>query len=176
MASVFGHSIVGYTISKVINNNTSKWLLIAAVFSTILPDFDVIGFRLGIPYASPLGHRGFTHSLLFAILWSVFLMFTIGRTHKIIWLSVIFLSTMSHGLLDAITTGGEGVGFFIPFENSRYFFNVKVIRVSPLSIKNFFTQWGLLVIYSEIKYVFFPCMIMIIVRFLFNLVSLPSKI
>ncbi len=169
MASVFGHAIVGYTISKVIDSKNLKWLMLAAIFSTILPDFDVIGYRIGIPYESPLGHRGFSHSIVFAVLWSFILMFTIGRKHKLIWFLVIFLSVVSHGLLDAITTGGEGVGFFIPFENSRYFLSTRVIRVSPLSIKSFFTDWGLRVIYSEIKYVFFPCLIVISIRFLFNL-------
>lgn len=170
MASVFGHAIVGYTISKVIDNKNLKWLLLAAIFSTILPDFDVIGYRIGIPYESPLGHRGFTHSFSFAVLWALILMFTIGKKHKFIWFLVIFLSVVSHGLLDAITTGGEGVGFFIPFENSRYFFDTRVIFVSPLSIKSFFTNWGLQVIFSEIKYILFPCLIVISVRFLFNLV------
>ena len=34
----------------------------------MVPDLDVIAFTLGIPYAHPLGHRGFLHSLLFALL------------------------------------------------------------------------------------------------------------
>lgn len=168
MASVFGHGIVGYTLSKVIDHKNLKWLMLAAVFSTILSDFDVIGYRIGIPYASPFGHRGFTHSIVFAVLWGLLLMFTIGRKHKLTWFLVIFISTVSHGLLDAITTGGEGIGFFIPFENSRYFFPVRVILVSPLSIKSFFTDWGLQVIFSEIKYVVFPCVIVLFVRFLIN--------
>ena len=32
----------------------------------MLPDADVIGFRLGVPYGGMLGHRGLTHSLIFA--------------------------------------------------------------------------------------------------------------
>ncbi|MEW4925350.1 metal-dependent hydrolase [Algibacter sp. 2305UL17-15] len=169
MASIFGHSIVGYTLYKVIDNKNLKWLILAAIFSTILPDFDVIGFRMDVPYESPLGHRGFSHSILFALLWSLLLMFTIGRKHKVIWFLVIFLSTLSHGLLDALTTGGEGVGFFIPFENSRYFFPWRVIKVSPLSIGSFFTEWGMQVIWSEIKYIFLPCFMVLTVRFLVNL-------
>jgi len=121
MASVFGHGIVGFTLAKLIDNKNLRWLMLAAIFSTILPDVDVVGFRLGIPYESPLGHRGVTHSILFAVFWSLLLMCTLGKKHKLMWFLVIFLSTLSHALLDAITTGGEGVGFFIPFENSRYF-------------------------------------------------------
>tara|TARA_R110001592_G_scaffold140302_6_gene361233 strand:- start:1054 stop:1314 length:261 start_codon:yes stop_codon:yes gene_type:complete len=82
MASIFGHSVVGYTVSKIIDNKNTKWLLLAAVFSTILPDFDVIGFKLGIPYSHPLGHRGFTHSILFAVIWALLLMVTIGKEKR----------------------------------------------------------------------------------------------
>ena len=31
-----------------------------------LPDFDVVAFKLGIAYHDAFGHRGFSHSLLFA--------------------------------------------------------------------------------------------------------------
>ena len=75
MASVFGHSIVGLTIAKIIDNRNNKWLLIAAIISTILPDIDVIAFNFGISYSHPLGHRGFTHSILFAFLWALYLLF-----------------------------------------------------------------------------------------------------
>lgn len=68
MASIFGHSIVGFTLAKVIDKQNLKWLILAAVVSTILPDFDVVSFKLGIAYKHPLGHRGFTHSILFAFL------------------------------------------------------------------------------------------------------------
>ncbi len=166
MASIFGHSVVGYTLTKVIDANNTKWLLFAAVFSAILPDFDVISFRLGIPYLHPLGHRGFTHSILFAFLWAFVLMVTLGRHRKLIWFFVIFLTTLSHGILDAMTSGGKGVGFFIPFDNERFFFPFRGIKVSPIGIDKFFSEWGAKVIFSEIKYVVLPCFIILCVRFL----------
>ena len=153
MASIFGHGVVGFTITKLIGNKQTKWLLLAAIFSAILPDFDVITFKLGIAYQHPLGHRGFTHSIFFAILWALVLMLTIGRNNKLIWFLVIFLSTISHGIFDAMTSGGEGVGFFIPFNNDRFFFSFREILVSPLGIKKFFSGWGLRVVLSEIKFI-----------------------
>ena len=36
------------------------------VVCSILPDVDVVGFRLGIRYGDFWGNRGFIHSLLFA--------------------------------------------------------------------------------------------------------------
>ena len=46
MASVFGHGVVGFTVTKVIDSKNLKWLLVAAIFSAILPDFDVIAFNV----------------------------------------------------------------------------------------------------------------------------------
>jgi len=163
MASIFGHAVVGYTLSKVIDNKNLKWLLLTAILSTILPDVDVAAFKLGIAYHHPFGHRGFTHSILFAIVWALILMLTIGRKHKLIWFMVIFLTTLSHGILDAMTSGGEGVGFLIPFNNERFFFLFRKILVSPLGIKNFFSSWGIKVILSEFKYIVLPCLVILLI-------------
>ena len=141
MASVFGHGIFAYTVSRVIDKKKITLLVLLAILSSILPDFDVIAFKLDIPYSHPLGHRGFTHSILFAILWAAFISFLVGKKEKIIYFLVLFFSAVSHGLLDAITTGGRGVGFFIPFDNSRYFFPIRVIQVSPLGVEEFFSEW-----------------------------------
>lgn len=162
MASIFGHSIVGFTLSKLFNSQQNRLLLIIAIASTILPDLDVIAFNFGIPYSHPMGHRGFTHSILFAVIWALGLMWFFGKKDKVIWFTVIFLSTISHGVLDAITSGGKGIGFFIPFNNDRFFFPFREIVVSPIGVSEFFSDWGLQVIYSEFKYVFIPCIIILL--------------
>ncbi|MCL4123823.1 UNVERIFIED_CONTAM: hypothetical protein GTU68_064753 [Idotea baltica] len=110
----------------------------------------------------PLGHRGFTHSILFAVLWSTILALFLGRNRRFTYFIVLFLSTLSHGVLDAMTTGGRGVGFFIPFENSRHFLPWRIIQVSPLGIQEFFSEWGLRVILSELKYIAMPCLIILV--------------
>ncbi|MFP5240615.1 MAG: metal-dependent hydrolase [Acidobacteriota bacterium] len=78
--------------------------------ASILPDLDVIAFRLGVAYASELGNRGFSHSLLFAVCWAL-----AGACFcKLMRISFrrafLFLlaCTASHGLLDAFTTAGSG--------------------------------------------------------------------
>lgn len=166
MASIFGHSVVGFTLTKIIDSKNTKWLMLAAIISTILPDFDVISFRFGIPYSHPLGHRGFTHSILFAIIWAIILMIALGRKNKLIWFLVIFLSTVSHGILDAMTSGGRGVGFFIPFNNERFFFPFREIKVSPIGIEKFFSNWGAQVILSEIKYIALPCILILLILYI----------
>lgn len=162
MASIFGHGFVAYTTAKLIDTKVSKSLVWLAIGAAILPDLDVLAFKFGIPYLHPLGHRGFTHSILFAVLWSVLLAFIFGKTRKQVFFVVLFLSTISHGLLDALTTGGKGVGFFIPFENSRYFFPWRIIKVSPIGVKEFFSEWGIRVIISELIYIAIPCCIILI--------------
>lgn len=166
MASIIGHGVVGYTILKVASKSSLKVLILLAIVSSILPDIDVLAFHSGIPYDAPLGHRGFTHSILFAMIWAVVLMLIFGRAHKKLFFLVIFLSTVSHGILDAMTTGGRGVGFFIPFENERYFLPFKVIKVSPLNISDFFSEWVWQVILSEFKFVVIPCVIVLVILYL----------
>lgn len=168
MASIFGHGLVAFTTAKVIDSKTSKLLLFLAIGSSILPDLDVLAFKFGIDYLHPLGHRGFTHSILFALIWSGVLSFFFGKTRKLIFMIVLFLSTISHGILDAMTTGGEGVGFFIPFENSRHFFPWRVIQVSPIGIEKFFSEWGVRVILSELQYIAIPCGIVLLALYVFK--------
>ncbi len=162
MASLFGHGLVGYTIAKVASSKTSKLLLFLAMGSAILPDMDVLAFNFGIPYLHPLGHRGFTHSIVFAMLWGGLLALLFGKQRKIIFFLVLSLSTISHGVLDALTTGGEGVGFLIPFSYERFFLPFKVIRVSPIGVSKFFSEWGLQVIFSELKYIAIPCLLVLL--------------
>jgi len=161
MASLFGHGLVGFTLVKIAKGKTNKLLLFLAIGSALVPDLDVITFGK-IPYSHPFGHRGFTHSIVFALLWATVLSFIFTKTKKKLFFIVIFLSTISHGVLDAITTGGRGVGFFIPFNNERFFFSWKVIKVSPIGISEFFSSWGMQVILNELKYIGIPCLIVLL--------------
>jgi len=94
----------------------------------MVPDVDVIGFRFGVHYGDFWGHRGFTHSLLFAfVLTSIVAIAAVFRQDVPVvsrWpLTVyLFIASASHGVLDAMTDGGLGVAFFSPFDNRRYFF------------------------------------------------------
>lgn len=142
MASIFGHGLVAYTTTRLLDSKSNRLLLFLAIVSSIIPDLDVIAFSIGIPYEHPLGHRGFSHSILFALLWSVLLTLLLRQSRKWIVFLVLFLSTISHGVLDALTTGGRGVGFLIPYDNERYFFPMRVIKVSPIGIEEFFFRMG----------------------------------
>ncbi len=170
MASAFGHAAVAMGMGAGLYQRKDKYKLwFWGIFSSIMPDFDVIAFRFGIAYESMLGHRGFTHSILFAIIWSVLLASVFFRKNiksfRTAWF-YLFLCTVSHGLLDAMTTGGMGVGFLIPFDESRYFFPWRKIRVSPMSISRFFSSWGIRVLKSEFIYLFIPSILLGTILFL----------
>lgn len=172
MASVFGHGVMAITIAKLAHHKNIKWLVILAIASAILPDLDVLAFKFGISYEHPFGHRGFTHSILFAVLWAVIVMLLFGKKQKLLWFVVIFLSTSSHGILDAMTNGGRGVGFFIPFNNERFFFPWRKIVVSPIEIIDFFSDWGISVIFSEIKFIIMPCAVVLLISWIIRKLKL----
>lgn len=165
MASAFGHALVGYTFSKVLDKNQSRVLIILAIISSIIPDADVVSFKLGIPYEHWLGHRGLTHSILFSVTWAILLTVVFGKSRKMIFFIVLFLATISHSLLDAMTTGGEGVGFLIPFNDSRYFLPFSPIKVSPIGIERFFSKWGWKVICSEFIWIGIPCLVVLVMNY-----------
>jgi inner membrane protein len=130
------------------------------VLCSILPDADVLGFRLGINYEDLLGHRGLSHSLPFAIILSLVVTFLAfpqlpPRWTRLLLFSYFFVVTASHGVLDAMTDGGLGVAFFAPFDDTRYFFPFRPIKVSPIGL-SFFSARGLDVIWSELWWVCIP--------------------
>ena len=170
MPSIFTHSLV--PISLKYSDSLDKFhmkLLWMAIFSSILPDLDSIGFFLCVPYASQWGHRGFTHSVSFAFVWAMMMTFILrkwnGSGFKIFL--ILFLSTLSHSVLDAFTNGGLGVAFLWPYSEQRYFFPVRPIKVSPMGL-GFFSGRGMVVLGSELFYVGIPCVLFIIVSRLFQ--------
>ncbi|WP_298518436.1 metal-dependent hydrolase [uncultured Kordia sp.] len=175
MASIFGHALAAYTIGKVahVKLNPVK-LSLLAIFCAVIPDADVIMFNFGYPYMHPLGHRGFTHSILFAFILAFLIRAIFYRKVNyfsklgIILFVIFLLSTLSHSILDACTNGGRGVGFFIPFENSRYFFPWRPIMVSPLGAGKFFSEWGLRVLQSEALYIGIPAVSLLVLNYFFR--------
>jgi inner membrane protein len=114
-----------------------------------------------------LGHRGFTHSIAFAVLLATALLLCIfskgvpGLSRLALWL-YLFLATVSHGVLDAMTDGGLGVAFFSPIDNHRYFFPWTPIRVSPIGVARFFSERGLRVLQSEFVCIWIPTILLVV--------------
>jgi inner membrane protein len=165
MASIFGHALVSIALGKSFSTKQQTWQLFAlAIVCAIIPDADVIGFHFDISYGSFWGHRGFSHSFLFALIFGILITFLFYRklflTKKgIILILFFFLCTASHSILDAMTTSGLGVAFFSPFNDTRHFFSWRPIQVSPIGIMAFFSERGLIVIYSELIWIGIPSVI-----------------
>lgn len=135
-------------------------LLLAGMLAACLPDLDVIAFKLGIAYRDALGHRGFSHSLLFAALVGMLSagccrLFSSGPLKAGLWLA---LATASHSLLDAMTDGGLGVAWFWPWSDQRYFLPLHPIEVSPIGLSRFLSPRGAQVLLSEAQWVWIPCL------------------
>jgi inner membrane protein len=162
MASLLTHAIVGASLGSVAHEEQRKssqfWLL--AVFCSILPDFDVIGFRLGVRYGDLWGHRGMTHSLAFGALVALLAPRALGVSSKSWWRTALlfFAITASHGALDAMTDGGLGVAFFSPLDPNRYFFPWRPLHVSPIGAGRFFSARGASILKSEFTWVWLPAM------------------
>ena len=109
------------------------------------------------------------HTLsFFAVCWALLLSFSFGKTHKKIFFIVLFFSTISHAILDAMTTGGLGVAFFAPFENTRYFFEWRPIKVSPIGMSKFFSKWGIEVLKSEFIWIGIPSLCVLLITKIFR--------
>lgn len=163
MASLFGHVAASTAIGLAFFPKQVRPLTLAvAGFCAFAPDLDVLSFRFGIPYHSEWGHRGWTHSLLFALLAGGLMGLMFRK--DVDWKRLSFwfvLSMVSHPLLDMLTNGGRGVALWWPFSPERIFFLFRPIQVSPLSVSDFFTPWGLEVLASEVIWIGFPCLVLV---------------
>lgn len=162
MASVFSHIAVPavfYASFKGATVNIRLFLL--AALCSVFPDIDVIGFKFGIPYESQWGHRGFTHSLFFALCLASLITVFHRQLRSKPWavFGLCFVSCTSHAFLDAMTNGGLGVALYWPFSLERIFFPFRPIEVSPIGISSFFSEWGLRVIASELVLVLLPALV-----------------
>ncbi|KAA9003853.1 metal-dependent hydrolase [Stenotrophomonas cyclobalanopsidis] len=160
-------------------------LLTAGVIAAMLPDADVLAFALHVPYADAFGHRGASHSLLFAGVlaalaallaffgsrrlwpapdssgsrrpWSAVLRQPrLASTTSTVQATVfVFVCAASHPLLDAMTSGGLGVALAWPWSEHRFFAPWRPIRVSPFA-PQFFSARGLATLLSELRWVWLP--------------------
>ncbi len=168
MASAFAHAVAAGSLGQLIGPPCTywRWLLLGMVCA-ILPDADVIGFAIGIPYEHPFGHRGVTHSLVFALLLSLIIVGLLFREASGAVRSRLvlfyFLATASHGLLDALTDGGLGVAFFWPFSSDRFFLPGRPIMVSPIEPSRFFTSQAWAILATELLWVGIPAGVLAVV-------------
>ncbi|QNM82099.1 metal-dependent hydrolase [Sphingomonas sabuli] len=140
----------------------SRRLVVAAMVAGMLPDADVVGRAFGIPHTADLGHRGATHSILFAAL-AGFIGLTLHR-----WFDVprrraalvLFLSTLSHPLTDMLTDGGKGMMLFWPVEHDRFAFLARPVTVSHVGLQDLFSGRIWSVLASEAVFLIAPAIVL----------------
>ncbi|CAN5218169.1 hypothetical protein BH09BAC3_BH09BAC3_26400 [soil metagenome] len=118
LGAVIGEAIAGKQLGK-------KAMIIGAVAQSI-PDID---FLLAIwlrPVDNLLAHRGFTHSILFAVLLVVIAAFIASRRSNLMtrtrWIFFLGIELAAHLILDSLNN--YGVGWFEPFSQVRIAYNV----------------------------------------------------
>lgn len=173
---VLGAACGELILGKKIGN---KALLFGAIGGTI-PDLDVFIGKLfyGNQIQAMAFHRGFMHSILFAILgaflfgWIVYKLYNTGKrtnsTNLKDWILLFFWAIFTHPLLDCFTP--YGTQLFAPFSNYRVAFNT-ISVVDPLYTLPFLicmivvlffkrtnlkrTKWTKIGIYISSFYLFF---------------------
>ena len=123
---VLGASVGEAVLGKKIGNKAILWGAVAGT----LPDLDVILRYFTDEISATQMHRGFSHSIVFAVLIAPLLGWIARKIHfKLVdvsfkdWTKLFFWTTVTHPLLDAHTTWGTQffLAFEIPISLSKYF-------------------------------------------------------
>lgn len=134
-------------------------LLAAGMLACMLPDADVILFRFGATYDGAWAHRGFSHSLGFAIFLGLVAAGGLRRfAPPPVAFGFVAFSAASHGLLDMLTNGGHGIAFLWPLTDHRYFFDWRPIQVSPLAASRFSTK-AAAIARTEVMWIWLPAIL-----------------
>lgn len=165
MPTIFSHPAVPIAINLGLGAGLiSKRLLLAGVIGSVLPDIDVLAFTFDIRYGHEFGHRGMSHSFVFAA--SVALLgacaWRILHTTFLKAFFFLFVAIGSHGVLDAFTDGGRGVAFFWPRSKKRFFAPFRPIKVSPIGVSDFL-PYAANILLSELLWVWAPCILAVAV-------------
>lgn len=175
MPTVVTHALAGATLAGLCAPRPLRapgmagWLLLCGA-AAMLPDLDVITFKLGIPYASPWGHRGVSHSLTLALIAGGLLAAFGRRWWEQLGLGplrafvVLSLAVASHALLDMWTDATHGPALAMPWHQGRFLFDWRPIEGSPLTPSRWLGPKGLRVLSSELLYVWLPCLLLWMAR------------
>lgn len=137
MPSLLGHAVAGLAITESFRQAKlprRTWIL--APLCAVVPDLDWFVSFGAIHKNHILNHRGVAHSLFGAlILAAATLLVTYRKDQRCgqLWLC-LSLCALSHGLMDACTSGGVGVALFMPFSDSRWACIWQPIQVAPLPV------------------------------------------
>ena len=136
------------------HDSTTRWgmsrraILLCCVLLPMIPDADV-AMHFWFKYGHPLAHRGISHSLLFAVLLALAVAFALqrfGRAQRgrraLAQMTLAFsLLLASHGITDAMTTGGKPPRLLWPVVSEGVWFPKQFIPMSPMGSSLLRTNW-----------------------------------
>ena len=141
MASVLGHALGGVVAGRAFSNDGPRGLYFSKVFTisviilSVLPDLDIVIWILLKP-AGMTPHRGASHSLVFAFIFSFIAWIVVSRGGKrggYLLPVALFAASLMHPLLDYLMGCGPKVPFFWPFEKTGYLSPVQIIPTAYYS-------------------------------------------
>ncbi len=139
MPTVFTHAVLAASAFSLVarGRRGARLGAVAAGLLSAAPDADVLWWGL-TSYGEPWGHRGMTHSLVAAVVIGLLGALALRRRVHVpggAWALFALLAalTATHGVLDAMTDGGRGVGFLLPFDETRTFLPLRPVPVAPIS-------------------------------------------
>ena len=167
MASL-GHVAVGVAAGRYYADRCDGGMLVPSLVFTalsMLPDADVIGLPLGIPYGAEFGHRGAAHAIVVGLVAGALLgggwaglraRFGLPAAPRLAAIVGAFAMT-SHGLLDIFTYGGLGVALAWPLSLDRFHAPWRLFPAVPIGIR-FFSEAGMRCVGIELLW-FFPLLL-----------------
>lgn len=164
MPTILSHLAVPISVAVALGPRRVSWgMLAAGMVAAVLPDADSVAFKLGIPYGGMWGHRGFTHTLGFALVvgllgWWAASRWRIPRGYGYAWIA---LCVFSHPVLDTLTNGGLAIALYWPLTDTRFFSPWRPVVVSPVDFRQFVDTGGLSlrgsrVLLSELMFIWLP--------------------
>ncbi len=123
------HTVLGACIGEVMGGRKlGKKAMLYGALANNLPDVDVITSFWMNPTDSLLAHRGFTHSILFVLLMTLFAgwmmkkIFSKNHFTRNEWSMLFGINMFLHIFIDAFTS--YGTGWLEPFSHHRISFNL----------------------------------------------------
>lgn len=134
-----GHVVVGLAAGRWWTRRGGPRARAAAAFVALatFQDVDVLARALGAAAGSPWLHRGLTHALLVAAAAGL----SVGLALERAWrararaAALGALVAASHGLLDTLTRGGNGVMLLWPWSTARWLAPVSLIPAAPMGLR-----------------------------------------
>jgi inner membrane protein len=150
----FTHIVLGACIGEAIAGKKlgKKAMLIGAIAQSI-PDIDFVTTFFLSDSKDIVAHRGITHSLLFAVIFtflSAWLLRYVFRALKLpwkTWFLLLGVNVLTHLLIDGFNA--YGIGWLEPFSHHRFSFHVLFVADPLFSIWPFFAFVALLILRNK---------------------------